>query len=1121
MASGKYIGGNLYFNELLVSKAKEQQVLNFVKDLQSVGIKQNLAIAACIAVSSKESWFDLVSSDGVIGEIMCYPSSQLKTMFPDYFADTNSRLSGYLDYSFPFMSKNLGKKNIRTDSWGCPRKNGKRDIKCEETLTNYLYGGVWKKNSNGVFIWVLGRYGNNTWGDGWKYRGRGYNGVTFYSNYKSWGEKPQMKQLLQNKYSGQTLTGNPDLLGNHDVASLTTALYMAQVAQSTKKNWGSNNLNDFTDTKNAYFTFFHATAGPGYKKSRIKAFDDGVYEPCNWCQQGKNPRRIGKTGFTKGHDRMDDILLWLDDKLPAADKVPLDQIKTSASSNTSTASTGSTGGASTGAAGSEPIAQDSKTDQNDQNSSQAGGQSEQIRKIFANTFKPADMTINVENLSEADKANIAQTIGFTPAIFYNGVQIQSKDVSNFRLYHEKFLPKIDLTLFDTYGIFKKTGMPGDDTKISIFISSRTKYLKSIQMDFKILSFKQTASSKYQVEAILDIPGLYLRRYSSFSSQTSFQVLQEIAKECGLGFMTNITDTNDRQNWINTGLTNREFIQKVVSRAYISDTTYQTCYIDYYYNLVFVDLSKEFKRDVSNDVSISSTGMSRLTVEPNKADVDDKIEEMILTTDRNLNLSTNFIEKLTTDNNSTSISLSTAYRNDISYVDLNNKQILQFTVNPDTSDATKGKLFRASSGDDDFFKENNKTIYTGKIDSFETEGNAHSNISYTSVNNKRNLIEMAKFSATAFMPNFNFNLYPFRKIRIQVMNPKPTPDQPVFFDPRLTGEWMVMSMEWRYQSQKTSMYISIIKRDLGLEPGEELPPDTSPGKDDQNYKSEANPTSATFSQSSGSTSASGGTSSFNANNNSVIGSEGGEFGDMGPNVVPPTAEGTLSSPTKFAIKSTSYSKSQRSPTQIVLHYSAGWQKTDKCAGTIDTLMSRENGRGLSYHYIIAVDGHIENLVNPKYIAYHGSSANGKSVGISLQCLGVTFLGKGSIPKANAALDTYRKSGRHPLYARNQDHVELVDFNGNVKPYKDIKFSQEVSDEQLKSLAQLLKRVRQLCPDIPEWNGLTQEKFDLMFPKSGTTYKKNVPGIYSHCSVTTGKSDILPTPKIVNFLKRVRF
>jgi predicted chitinase/N-acetyl-anhydromuramyl-L-alanine amidase AmpD len=1116
MASGKYVNGILYANELAVNAAKEKQVLNFVKDLQSVGIKQNLAIAACIAVSSKESWFELVSSDGVIGEIMSYPGRQLREMWPDYFADTNPKLSNYLNNAHPFMKKlDPPRPNLKTDTWGCPRVNGKRNIKCEQQLTNLLYGGTWTPQGSG-YVWVSGRYGNKNWGDGWKYRGRGYNGITFYANYEYWGKKPQMVKLLKEKYSGQTLTNNPDLLGNHDVASLTTALYMAEVGNKTKSNWGSKNLNDFTDTKNAYSTFFHATAGPGHDKSLIKSYDDGVYTVCNWCKQGKNPGKIGKTGFTKGYDRMDDILLWLEDKLPASDKVPLDQIKTSGNS-TPTLSDFSAGPDTGSGNTSEPIAQDSKGDQQDSNTKQATGQSEQIRKIFPNTFKPGNLTIDVSDLSEGDKANIAQTIGFTPTIFYNGIQIQSKDVTNFKLYHEKFLPKIEVTLVDTYGIFKKTGMPADDTKISLFISSRTKYLKSIQMDFKILQFRQVNSITYRVEAIMDIPGLYLRRYSSFNSLTSFQVLQEVAKDCGLGFLTNINDTNDRQNWVNTGTTNRDFIQKVVNKAYISDNSYQTCYVDYYYNLVFVDLSKELKRDVEGDVAVSGMGFSRLTEEPNKADVDDKIEDMILTTDRNLNVSTNFVEKFTTDNNSTSISLATAYRNDVSYVDLNNKQVVSFTINPDTPDPTKSQVFRASSGDDEFFKDNTRVIYKGKIDSYESEGNSHANIHYTSMNNSRNLIEMAKFSATAFLPNYNFNLYPFRKIRIQVMNPKPTPDQPVFFDTRLTGEWMVTAIEWVCKNQKTGMYISVIKKELGLEPGEELPARTD-GKDDQNFKTESNPSSGTFSQSSGS----GGSGTFSTNSNdSPIGSEGGEFGDMGPNKVPATAEGTLSSPSKFPIKTTAWRKTKRSPTQIVLHYSAGWQKTDKGLGTIETLMSRENGNGLSYHYIIAVDGHIENLVDPKYVAFHGGDSNGRSVGISIQCLGTTFTNKGTIAKANASLDGYRKSGRHPLYARNQDHVELVDFNGNIKSYKGIKFSQEVSDEQLKSLAQLLKKIRQQCPDIPQWNGLTPGNFNILFPPSGTTWKSNVPGLYSHCSITTGKADILPTPKMINFLKRVRF
>jgi hypothetical protein len=29
------------------------------------------------------------------------------------------------------------------------------------------------------------------------------------------------------------------------------------------------------------------------------------------------------------------------------------------------------------------------------------------------------------------------------------------------------------------------------------------------------------------------------------------------------------------------------------------------------------------------------------------------------------------------------------------------------------------------------------------------------------------------------------------------------------------------------------------------------------------------------------------------------------------------------------------------------------------------------------------------------------------------------------------------------------------------------------------------------------------------------------LYTHCSITTKKADILPTPKMINFLKRLRY
>lgn len=801
------VGGRLAFGSgdtrLTYNAEHELRIKNFVEDLKRAGITKNLSIAGCLAVCSKESNFDKTKED------MNYSASRMREVFPSYFPETNSNLSSFNNSIYPYMQTYFrGYTNLKSTSFA----NKPQDI------ANYIYGGEWKfDNSKNAWVWKLGRCGNEAFGDGWKYRGRGYNGVTFKGNYSKWQKNNKVKSYLNQKYGSKTLVSNPELLELYDVASIVTAEYFEEnVNGGILNRWGATNINNFNDILSSFSAFYNVTRGPGFSKAEINA--------------ERNSNSPMGVAFNRGYSRMNSIIAWLEDINPTgggAGQTPSEGAINSGNNQTTDAATQT-----------EPIEQSSKGNNDDSNNNQPNGESYQLRKLFANTFKPIELYIDVSGLSDGDKANIAQTVGFKPEIFYNSFQIQPKDVSNFRLYHEKFLPKIEVTLFDTLGVFKKSGMPGDDTKISLFVNSRSKYLKSIRMDFKILNFKEIGGAKYRVEAILDLPGIFLRKYQSFGSKTSFDALQQIAKDCGLGFVTNMNNTNDLQNWVNTGLTNREFIEKITEKSYVSDTSYQVCYVDYYYNLVYLDLSNEFKRDVSGDVAISNIGFDKITVEPNKTEIDDKVEDLILTTERNSSISVNYIDDFKTDNLSTIVSIKTGYRNDVIYVDVTKKQILGFVVDPDTADPKKSKLFRASSGDEEFFKENNNTVYTGKIDSFSDDGNAHSNLGYTSINNLRNLIEMSKFQGLAYLPKFNFNLYPFRKVRVQVINPKPTPDQNSLFDVRLTGEWLITAIEWVTTNNKFGMNLTMIKRELGLEP-DEIPEDERQS-DQNNFKSSSNP-----------------------------------------------------------------------------------------------------------------------------------------------------------------------------------------------------------------------------------------------------------------------------------------
>ena len=131
------------------------------------------------------------------------------------------------------------------------------------------------------------------------------------------------------------------------------------------------------------------------------------------------------------------------------------------------------------------------------------------------------------------------------------------------------------------------------------------------MDFKITNFKDLAGS-FSIQGIVDIPQIYLRKFTSYSKKTSFECLQEVAKECQLGFATNVSDSNDKMTWVNTGHQRLQFISEVVKNSYISDNSFLHCYIDYYYNLCYVDLEKEYNRENSEDVQILSTGKKEFT-----------------------------------------------------------------------------------------------------------------------------------------------------------------------------------------------------------------------------------------------------------------------------------------------------------------------------------------------------------------------------------------------------------------------------------------------------------------------------------------------------------------------------
>lgn len=123
-----------------------------------------------------------------------------------------------------------------------------------------------KKNDKEFFERVYGKnsgvpLGNTQDGDGYKYRGRGFNGLTGRSNYDFYGKK-----------IGVDLVNNPDLLNDPKIAAKALVMYFRiQAASNANKiaQYNAKTPEDFKTVQDSTRAFYHANAGWGKSQADI------------------------------------------------------------------------------------------------------------------------------------------------------------------------------------------------------------------------------------------------------------------------------------------------------------------------------------------------------------------------------------------------------------------------------------------------------------------------------------------------------------------------------------------------------------------------------------------------------------------------------------------------------------------------------------------------------------------------------------------------------------------------------------------------------------------------------------------------------------------------------------
>ena len=202
-------------------------------------------------------------------------------------------------------------------------------------------------------------------------------------------------------------------------------------------------------------------------------------------------------------------------------------------------------------------------------------------------------------------------------------------------------------------------------------------------------------------------------------------------------------------------------------------------------------------------------------------------------------------------------------------------------------------------------------------------------------------------------------------------------------------------------------------------------------------------------------------------------------------------------------------------QIVLHHTASGKGVDG-----DVNMFMKPGR-IATHFIIGSDT-IYQLFEEQYWAYHLGIKQSVFKNLKLPILnlnktsiGIEIDNWGKLMEINGEFRAWPNDyGRGSQMRKGKPIKVVLDTNEVVeyaKPFRGSQYYQKYTDFQLKATSNLIKQLASKHSIPLNYN---EDMWDVSL-----NALKNKPGIYTHVSYRSDKSDCHPQPELINMLKRL--
>lgn len=385
------------------------------------------------------------------------------------------------------------------------------------------------------------------------------------------------------------------------------------------------------------------------------------------------------------------------------------------------------------------------------------------------------------NLRPLDTKASSRAGSAMPVVAINSLILAEDEIEDFEIDLSDSIPKLLMNFVDKANHFS-IGAPIDGDVISIYLRpGDADNQKPIRIDFNIVRILGDPVNKtYFIVGSMKIHRFFSEAFKSYPENTSFEHLQDVCEDIGLGFASNETSTDDIMKRIIPAETYETFVNETVYSTYKDEESFFDWYIDPYYYLCLVNINKQFSlEDKTEDVNISDAfpTSGALAVGDERNDKDAIKGSLVLTNLNNMSGKNVFIESYSFENNSGSVWLNNGYRRYAQWLNIEEESVeyQKAFVDPFTTPGAEENFRllkgRKADGPPNFpaplYLKENRYKWMGKQGGNSFGGNVHDNYCYAQVLNHQNMEELKKTRLIVDLAGMNHYLYKYQRIPVMI------------------------------------------------------------------------------------------------------------------------------------------------------------------------------------------------------------------------------------------------------------------------------------------------------------------------------------------------------------------